>query len=160
MASTDQITQFIGSLFDIHNQLWEALDRAYNFLAFHGLIYPGSLIGLPVYSQFTTFNPAAQWPHRPVDDPVDWYHLYPFSSVENPATTMSAFAAGSHPDAFVPIAVRRFILPLWEQMVLRSLDTSNLDLDADRAFTHLCWATGGSINDNPVVVKILAYTEQ
>jgi hypothetical protein len=160
MASSDEITQFIGCLFDIHSQLWESLDRAYNFLAFHGLIYPGSLVDVPVYSQFTTLSLAAQWPHRPVNDAVDWYHLYPFSPIENPPTTPSGFANGSHPDAFVPLAVQRFTLPLWEQIARGETDSSNLDLDADRGFMHLCWATGGSINDDPVNVSLLAYGAQ
>jgi hypothetical protein len=160
MSSSDEITQLIGCLFDIHNQLWEALDRAYNFLAFHGLIYPGSLIDAPVYSQFTTLKLSAQWPHRTVNDAINQYHLYPFSSIENPATTPSGFANGAHPDVFLPLAIGRFTFPLWQQIVRGETDSSNLDLDADRGFIHLCWATGGSINDDPVSVNILSYGAQ
>ncbi len=160
MASNAQVTQLIASLFDIHTQIWEALDRAYHFLAFHGLIYPGSLIDVPVYSQFTSAPATAQWPRRPVNDPVNWYHLYPGSPFEHPVTAPSSFAAGAKPDAFLPVAVGRFSLPLWEQIVRGESDTQNLDLDADRGFLHVCWATGKSINDDPVDVKILAYADQ
>lgn len=161
MSSMDQITQMIGCLFDIHNQLWEALDRAGHFLAFHGLIYPGTRIDLPVYSQFTTFKQATQqWPRRPVTDPINWYHVYPFSPIENPSTTTAGFADGARPDAFIPLAVNRFAIPLWDQLARGETDTQNLDLDADRGFVHPCWATGGSINDDPVKVNILVYGAQ
>jgi hypothetical protein len=104
IASSDEATQFIACLFDIHTQIWEALDRAYHFLAFHGLIYPGSLIDVPVYSQFTSTPATTQWPHRPVNDPVNEYHLYPSSPLEHPTTTPSAFPVGAKPDAFLTLA--------------------------------------------------------
>ena len=160
MASIEQVTQLIGCLFDIHTQIWEALDRAYHFLAFHGLIYPGSLIDVPVYSQFTSTPATAQWPRRPVNDPANWYHLYPGSPLEHPATAPTGVPVGAKPDAFLPLAAARFTLPLWEQIARGETDTQNLDLDADRGFLHQCWATGTSINDNPLDVKILAYGDQ
>jgi hypothetical protein len=95
----------------------------------------------------------------PVQDAIDWYHLYPFSPVENPATTPSVFAGGSHPDVFLPLAILQLI-PLWEQIVRGETDSSNLDLDADRGFQHHCWETSGSINDDPVNVSILPYGAQ
>jgi hypothetical protein len=167
MASNEQVTQLIACLFDIHTQIWEALDRAYHFLAFHGLIYPGSLIDdygsiarLPVYSQFTSAPATAQWPRRPVNHPAKRYHLYPGSPLEHPATAPSGFPAGAKPDAFLPLAAARFTLPLWEQIARGDTDTQNLDLDADRGFLHPCWATVKSINDDPVDVKLLAYGDQ
>lgn len=160
MASTDQIVQLIGALFDIHCQIWEALDRAYHFLAFHGLIYPRDLIDRPVYSQFTSI-PATKtpWPYRPVADPVNQYHLYPSSPLENPTLTLSAFTTGAPPDAFLPLAASEVALPLWKQIALSELDTQNLDMDADRDFRHPCWAVK-SINDDPLSVQILAYGDQ
>jgi hypothetical protein len=160
MSSSDEITQFISSLYDIHTQIWEGLDRAYNFLAFNGLIYTGSLIDIPVYSQFTAIPGSVPWPHRPMDDAANWYHIYPFSSIENPQTGMSGFAQGDTPDAIFSLASDRLALHLWQQIALGEHDSQNLDLDADRGFLHPCWATGGSINTDPVNVKILAYADQ
>ena len=160
MASNDQVTQLIACLFDIHMQIWEALDRAYHFLTFHGLIYPQSLINVPVYSQFTSVPATSQWPRRPVSDPVNRYHLYPGSPLEHPAAAPSGFPVGANPDAFVPLAASRFILPLWEQIARGETDTQNLDLDADRGFLHPCWATGKSINEDPVNVRTLDYGDQ
>jgi hypothetical protein len=53
-ASTEQIAKVIASLFDMHVQIWEALDRAHAYLALTGLIYPGDRINLPLYKQFTS----------------------------------------------------------------------------------------------------------
>jgi hypothetical protein len=160
IASSDQAARLVASLFDIHKQIWEALDRAYHFLAFHGLIYPGSLIGEPLYSQFTFAPATAQWPRRPLTNPAGGMHLYPGSPLENPATVAAGFATGARPDTFLPLAVGRFCLPLWEQIVRGQSDTQNLDLDADRGFSHPCWATGNSIDDDPVAVDVLAYAAQ
>jgi hypothetical protein len=160
MASVDQVTQLIGCLFDIHTQIWEGLDRAYNFLALHGLIYPGALIDEPVYAQFTAAPAEPQWPRRPVPDPVNGYYLYPASAVEHPVAAAFPFGAGAKPDAFLSFAVSEFALPLWRQIALKETDSQNRDLDADRGFSHPCWATGGSINDDPVNVVILTYTQQ
>jgi hypothetical protein len=160
IASSDEITQLIACLFDIHTQIWEALDRAYHFLAFHGLIYPGSLIDVPAYSQFTTTPATTPWPRRPVNDPMNSYHLYPGSPLEHPTTTPSGLPVGAKPDAFLTLAAARFTLPVWEQIAFRVTDTVNYDLDADRGFLHACWAIKGSINDDPVDVNILAYTDQ
>lgn len=161
MSSSDQVTQLVGCLFDIHTQVWEGLDRAYHFLAFHGLIYPGALIDVPVYRQFTTVPGAVPpLPRRPVTDPVNRYHLYPDSPLEQPAAPGAPFAAGARPDAFLPLAADRIALPLWQQMARGESDSANLDLDADRSFLHPCWATAGSINDDPVGVVVLAYTDQ
>ena len=154
------MTKLIASLFDIHKQIWEALDRAYHFLAFHGLIYPGSLIDGPLYNQFTSAPATTQWPRRSVNNPADEMHVYPFSPLEHPVIAPSVFATGAKPDAFLPFAVGRLSLPLWEQIVRGETDTQNLDLDADRGFFHPCWATGNSINDDPVAVNILAYADQ
>jgi hypothetical protein len=49
---------------------------------------------------------------------------------------------------------------VWEQIIQSIQDSSNLDLDADRGFGHACWATRGSIDDNPIDVEILAFNEQ
>jgi hypothetical protein len=158
MGPSDEVTQLIACLFDIHTQIWEALDRASHFLALHGLIYPGSLIDEPAYKQFTLAPIPAQWPRRPVNDPVNWFHLYPSSPPEQPVTQATPFATAATPDSFLPLAAMRIALPLWEQMARGDSDSTNFDLDADRGFLHPCWATGGSINDDPVAAQVLAYT--
>ncbi len=160
ISSSEQAEQLVGCLFDIHTQIWEALDRAYIFLAFRGLIYPGSLVDVPVYQQFTVMPAGGSWPRRPISDPVNWYHLFPSSPVEHPATLDIPYAAGATPDELFPLAVGRIAIPLWRQIVRSESDTQNLDLDADRGFLHPCWATGGSINDDPVDVQVLAYSAQ
>lgn len=159
-SNDDEVKQLIACLFDIHTQIWEALDRANHFLALHGLIYPGSLIDAPVYSQFTSTPATTSWPRRPVNDPVNSYHLYPSSPLEHPTTTPSELPVGARPDAFLTLAATRFTLPVWKQIAFRVIDTVNYDLDADRGFLHECWTTKGSINDDPVGVNILAYAEQ
>ncbi|WP_410971797.1 hypothetical protein, partial [Salmonella sp. SAL4437] len=40
IAASPQAAQLVGMLYDVHAQVWEAMDRAYAFLAVAGLIYP------------------------------------------------------------------------------------------------------------------------
>lgn len=157
MASTEQVSQLIACLFDIHTQIWESLDRAYHFMAFHGLIYPGSLVDATVYSQFTAVPMTFEWPRRRMIPPK--YHIYPRSAVEHPAVP-TQFPFGATPDSFLLHSTTRVTLPLWEQIARGQADTQNFDQDADRGLGHACWATGKSIDDDPVDVNILTYTDQ
>jgi len=167
-ASTEQAAQLVGHLWDLQQQMWEGLDQAYGFLAKTGLIYPGKLVDNPGYRQFTRIPEVSlnQCPHRPEPDPDATYHLYPSTPPERPAQEPSELEIGATPNAFAvhshsgaPTAVR-FALPLWEQMAKGEQDSTNHDLDADRGWEHACWATGGSIEDDPVDVVALAYEEQ
>lgn len=158
-ADNPQAAQLVSLLFDAHNTAWEAMDRAYNFLAATGLIMPDGLIGLPLYAQFTSLPPYREdWPRRPEKHPVDTYHLPPSSPVEQPIQRPSLFPTNAAPSVFVSQATTT-ALTLWAQNASGQSGTANLDLDADRASGHLCWRAGGSIDDDPVAIEILRYEE-
>jgi hypothetical protein len=168
-AATEQAAQLVGHLWDVQQQMWEGLDQAYGFLAKTGLIYPDSLVENPGYKQFTSTPAVAsnKWPHRPEADPEAAYHLYPNTPLEEPVETPSPFSFGASPNAFAVEAyvqqsptAARFALPLWRQIARGEQDSTNYDLDADRGNNHPCWATGGSIDDNPVDVVVLGYEDQ
>jgi hypothetical protein len=168
-AATEQAVQLVGHLWDVQQQMWEGLDQAYGFLAKTGLIYPDALVENPGYKQFTSTPAVAsnKWPHRPEADPEAAYHLYPNTQLEEPVGASSSFSFGASPNAFAvethmqesPTAAH-FAIPLWLQMATGDQDSTNFDLDADRGNNHPCWATGGSIDDNPVDVIVLGYEEQ
>lgn len=160
IAANPETAQFVWLLFDIHNMVWEAMDRAYHFLASTGLIMPDGLVGTPLYHQFTALPPyREQWPRRPEPTPVATYHLPPTSPIEYPARQPSLFGAGSAPDVFVGEATAT-ALTLWAQNAAGQTSGTNLDLDADRGVGHPCWTCRGSIDDDPVDVEILTYEEQ
>jgi hypothetical protein len=158
-ADNTQAAQLVSLLFDAHNTAWEAMDRAYNFLASTGLIMPEGLLGLPLYAQFVSLPPYREdWPRRPEKNPVKTYHLPPTSPVEYPVQRPSLFPTHSAPDIFVNQATNT-ALAVWAQNAGGQHDTTNLDLDADRGFNHPCWRADGSIDDDPVSVDILHYVE-
>jgi hypothetical protein len=162
-ASSPQLAQLVWMLFDVHSQAWEALDRAYIFLAVTGLIYPQRLLTTPVYAQFTSLPAPSPWPHREPADDVDVYHLYPVSPLEDPTEAASTFATGSLPDAYVQAGQANgpaVSLELWKQIALGAFDSVNRDLDADRGFEALCWAVRGSVTTDPIDVVTLTYAEQ
>lgn len=160
MSSSPRAAQLVSLLFDAHNMAWEAMDRAYNFLASTGLILPDGLLALPLYAQFTAL-PAhrERWPRRPEPEPVQTYHRPPASSEEHPVVPPSPFDVGAAPDVFLGQATTT-ALTLWAQQVSGQSGAGNLDLDADRGAGHLCWRARGSITDDPVDVETLAYEEQ
>lgn len=160
IASNPQTAQFVWLLFDIHNMVWEAMDRAYNFLTSTGLIMPQGLLDLPLYRQFTSLPPyREQWPRRPEPTPVATYHLAPASPIEYPVRQPSLFGSGAKPDIFIAEATAT-ALTLWAQNATGQDRGINLDLDADRGVNHACWTSRGSINDDPVDVEVLDYEEQ
>lgn len=163
-APTEQAAQLVGYLWDAQQQMWEALDQAYGFLAKTGLIYPDALLAIPGYRQFTSTPGTAEnkWPQRPETDPEATYHLYPFTPLEDPVQPPSTLSAGALPDAFLiqSPTVAEVALALWRQMAKGDQDSTNYDLDGDRGSLHPCWATGGSIDDDPVDVVVLGYGDQ
>jgi hypothetical protein len=164
ISSSPQTAQLVWMLFDTHNQIWEAMGRAYEFLALTGLIYPGNLTSAPLYAQFTTLPGDITWPHRGGTSAETTYHLFPSTPLENPTKTPSPFPAGVHPDEFLrqgsQLRAADVTLRLWRQIAAGEQDSQNLDLDADRGFEHPCWAARNSVQQDPVDVVILPFGEQ
>jgi hypothetical protein len=74
------------------------------------------------------------------------------------------YPPGAKPSAFltgVENVVRAATVSkaVWMQTVSDQLDANNYDLDADRGLFHACWTVNGSINDNPINVAILDYSD-
>lgn len=164
IATTPAATQLVGLLFDAHSQAWEAMDRARVFLAVTGLRYPGELLQMPVYAQFTAIPSRRSYPRREEAEAERTYHLPPVSPAENPTTEPSPFAPGARPDApFLPgghATASGLSMRLWRQVAAGDQDSGNLDLDGDRGSAHACWSAGGSVHDDPVDVLTLPYDEQ
>lgn len=157
-APTDQAAHLVHHVHDLHVQFWEALERAHEYLCVTGLVYPDGRLERPLYRQFLTGPQKSDWPYRPEPDPDHTYHLFPATPLENPPQSQDVFAGQSPGAPYAPAteeAVR-----VWLQIVRGQLDSSNLDLDADRGYRHPCWATDGSIDDDPVAVRVLTYDEQ
>jgi hypothetical protein len=161
MSSSPQVESWIWQLFETHNFGWELMSSSQVWLAIAGLIYPTPFIKNPPYKELTLAE-VKPWPHREELDPTN-YQFYPSSPLENPTAMLSPFPGGALPD--VPLSKNElnasaFSLSLWRQIVAGQHDSQNRDLDADRGYGHLCWATRGSIRADPVDVKILGYDEQ
>ena len=161
-ASTEQAAQLVAYFHELHVQVWEGLNNAYNYLAITGLIYPDGLLNLPRFKQFVKLPAATSWPHRPEKKPDETYHLFPSSLLEKPLATASPYGTFATPEAFAGLGATavQIALPLWEQIFRDVQDSNNLDLDADRGIHHPCWATRGSINKDPLDVVILKFTDQ
>lgn len=166
-VQVDQVTTMIGHLFDTQSLMWEALQKASDFLSVHGLIYPDGRLGRPRYKQFLSI-PATlpgTWPHLPEPN-ANRLHLYPSTGTEQPAFPPPAYPPQATPDVFVsaeqgqgPFTASALSGAAWRQMAVHVRDATNYDLDADRGLHHACWAARGSINDNPVDVAALDYSE-
>lgn len=163
MADSPELAQFVWMMFDTHNQMWEALAKAREFLVLTGLIYPGDLISKPLYAQFTSLPGSQPWPHREENHPMDTYVQYPASPLENPTVEPSPYPTGANPAVILQQGRLRgadVTFRLWRQVAEKQLDSQNLDLDADRGFGHPCWAASNSVLQDPVNVVILKYDEQ
>jgi hypothetical protein len=165
-SQMDQVTEFVGNLFELQSALYEALGRATDFLSVYGLIYPDGLLDLPRQQQFTSSpaTPALQWPHLLQADAADSFNQPPSTGIEQPAVKLVPYAAGSTPDAFIvgtpgmqSATAPAASMALWDQMALDIRDSPNYDLDADRGLHHVCWAARGSIKANPIDVELLNY---
>lgn len=166
IGQSEQILQFVGDMHNLHSLMWEGFNKAHDFLAVYGLIYPEGLLDRWRYSQYLKVPPIepGSWPL--MTDNGDRFDEYPASAVELPAAFSFAYSAGTTPAAVltrVPQAgstsAADICERLWFQMAADQLDASNFDLDADRGWQHPCWATDGSISDQPINVRNLAYDE-
>jgi len=166
LAQTDQIIQLIGDLFSLHVQLWEGMYRAADYLALYGLLYPDGLLDGRRYAQYlmTPVTAAGSWPLLPETGPR--FDEYPLTAVEQPAEDARAYPSGQTPGVIFtgvpegPVTTAASLsTALWRQMAVGDLDGNNLDLDADRAWSHPCWTADGSIDDQPLAVTVLPYSE-
>ncbi|MFD3427676.1 hypothetical protein [Nocardia fluminea] len=168
-AVSKDITDFIRSWYDAHNHFRETLNSAYAYLSSCGLIYPDALLSLKLYSQFLAIPPfqTGGWPHRAVADSADQAHVYPTTPIEQPAIASELYPVGAAPSIFLtgaapegPPTAARVSTRVWMQTARRELgEEQNHDLDADRGLLHPCWATDGSIDDDPVNVEVLDYDQ-
>jgi hypothetical protein len=104
------------------------------------------------------------FPLLPDDD--SRFHLFPATSVEEPACFNIAFPFGATPSAVLSRVPQVGVtsaadqsLIVWNQIAIDVQDSSNLDLDADREWRHPCWRADGSITDQPIAVSTLMYDE-
>jgi len=166
-SKSNQVTDLIYSLYDLHKYCWEVLNTAAWFLSRMGLIYPDDLLNQEVFANFLTAPAAGGWPRRPVAvaDPAERCHLYPTTPVEQPAMH-PAYPPGSKPNVFLGgpggaeyTTATHLSMTVWTQVASGNLDAQNHDMDADRGLDQACWTVSGSINDTPIDVVELDYTE-
>lgn len=153
----------IWMLYDVHNQVWEAMSKAYEFLAVTGLIYPDKFLQSLPYAQFITLPATLPWPHRATTHEGTLYNFYPASPIENPAKQASVYTTASDPSViFQPnqFQAAGISLQLWRQIAAGEADSRNLDLDADRGIDHACWTSNNSVLQDPLEVVVLAYDKQ
>lgn len=163
LAQRPETVQMAGDLFTLQSTMWEGLQKAAEFLALNGLIYPDAFLDTWRYRQFTVI-PAIEegsWPQRPENG--DRFDEYPQTGLEEPSGS-APFLAGATPSAILSglggggqLSANSVSLPLWWQVATDVDDADNYDLDADRGWRHPCWRTGGSITDQPVDVVALGY---
>lgn len=166
-AQIDQVVALIGHLFDTQCLIWEALNKAHDFLATHGLIYPHDRLTLPRYQQFLAIPaaPPGTWPRLAEHNP-NRLQLYPLTGTEQPAAGYAPYSANVAPSVFVvPMPASMQVtstsvgIALWHESS-GNVDHVNCDLDGDRGFRHPCWDTNGSIADTPISVAVLSYSAQ
>ncbi|MET0933659.1 MAG: hypothetical protein ABWX56_08095 [Mycetocola sp.] len=163
LAQRPETVQMAGDLFTLQSTMWEGLQKAAEFLALHGVIYPDAFLDTWRYRQFTVI-PATEegsWPQLP--DNGNRFDEYPQTGLETPSGS-APFQAGATPSAILSglggggqLSAKSVSLPLWWQVATGVDDADNYDLDADRGWRHPCWHTGGSITDQPVDVVVLGY---
>jgi hypothetical protein len=165
-AQVDQVTKLVGDLFNLETLMWDGLQKAKDFLALFGLIYPDGLLDRWRYAQYASVPATANlgWPRLP--DGGNRFDEYPTTGIEHPAAAAIAFPPGLSPAAVlarVPqagvVSAADVSIWVWEQMARGVQDSTNLDLDGDRGWRHPCWRVVGSIADQPVDVAILQYDE-
>jgi hypothetical protein len=167
-ASTSSgVIEVVRSMYETQNQLWEGLNSAYGFLSICGLIYPDALFSRPPYSQFLAIpSPSATgWPHLSTQDSAEDAHEYPTTPLEQPAVTAGGYPPGAAPGAFLRpnqggVAIGAHVSgAVWKQVAARQRDSLNFDRDADRGLFHPCWTARRSIDDQPIDVVLLDYSD-
>jgi hypothetical protein len=168
-SGTPEALKAIAGLYNIHAALYDALLACLTALRLRGLIYPDpDDYTDPTFSQFIQTAQPDTYPHRPVPvgtTPLAW----PATPTEDPVTSPAPWPAGADPTTFLsgtPAAAQAATLAttLWAAACgdpASPLFGTNLDLDADRAFLGTCWTLmpATSINDEPVHLKTLAYSD-
>lgn len=167
IAQSREITQLVGDLHNLQSLMWEGFQKARDYLALFGLVYPDGLLHQRRYSQYLTMTYTAAelgWPRLP--DPGPRFDQYPASAVEQPQANSFAYLTGATPAAVlarVPqpdsTSAADVSMRVWEQMASGITDSTNFDLDADRGWRHPCWDVQGSINDQPVDVLALDFDQ-
>jgi len=166
-SQVDQMTTLVGHMFDLHTFLWEALDKAYDFLAVYGLIYPDGRLQRARFAPLLSVpvTPPGSWPHLQPADSINTLHKYPGSATEQPASAMN-YPPLATPEAFLTGVPGNSLMTsvqvstsVWQQMAANVTDAENYDMDADRALQHPCWTVSGSINNKPLNVIGLPYAE-
>jgi hypothetical protein len=166
-SGNPRIVEIIRGMYETQNELWEAFSSAYRFLSIYGLIYPDAMLSRVPFQQFLTIPspPGIGWPHLPPTNSAEEAHEYPQTPLEQPTVTMSAYPPGATPDAFLTageagVGVAPHVSgAVWKQVAAGQRDSVNYDRDADRGLFHRCWTVGRSINDNPIDVVILDYSD-
>ncbi|UAX97019.1 hypothetical protein [Ensifer adhaerens] len=166
IAQSNQILQLVGDMHNLHSLMWEGFSKAHDFLAVYGLIYPDGLLDRWRYSQYLSVPPVERGSWPLLQDDGRRFDEYPTSGVELPASFALAYAGGTTPAAVIArvpqagsISAADLSERLWFQIAADQQDSSNFDLDADRGWLHPCWTPTGSIGDQPINVRNLAYDE-
>jgi hypothetical protein len=164
-AGTDQAVHICDVLEQLQLYMWQRFSDAADYLAVFGIIYPNDLeLQQEVHAQFTEAPPVSAFPRRSPAKPNGGYESMAATPVEHSAGGPSPYPPFATPASYVgsalhPAAANR-ALWLWEQLAGKEMDSSNLDMDADRDANHPCWDIGaGSINDDPVPAVSLAYPQ-
>jgi hypothetical protein len=157
LAQREELTQLVGDLHNLQMMMWEGFQKAADFLALHGLIYPTPFLGRWRYAQYLSAA-TAEWPLLPDDGPR--FDEYPETASELPLSDVG-YPQGSAPSVILggQRSASSISLPVWFQIAEGGLDADNLDLDADRGWRHPCWTLEGSISDQPLDVRVLDYGE-
>lgn len=163
LGQRPETIQLAGDLFTLQSTMWEGLQKAAEFLALHGVIYPDAFPDTFRYRQFTVIpsKEDGHWPQLPYEG--NRFDVYPETGLESPSGS-APFLSGAKPLAILSglggggqLSAKSVSVPLWWQVVTNVVDADSYDLDADRGWRHPCWRTGGSITDQPVDVVVLGY---